>query len=142
MPDTPNSLSSETGLSSDMVHKGLGAVLNFLREHLGEETFQRIHEAIPGAANFLNRFESSPQTSDGGLLGALSGLAGKLLGGGAGEASKLLESFAKLGFSTEQIEAFLPKALGFIQGHLPAELFQQILARFPRLAELVGTKPE
>src|SRR5690349_1486481 len=57
MPDTANALSSETGLSADMVHKGLGAILSFLRQHLGEETFERIQAAIPKATEFLNRFE-------------------------------------------------------------------------------------
>src|SRR5689334_711248 len=136
MSDTVNALSSETGLSTDLVHKGLGAVLDFLRQHLGQETFDRIQAAIPNSADFLKGFESSPDAAGGGgLLGALAGLASKFLGGGAGELSKLVENFGKLGFKPEQIEAFLPKALAFIKSHLPADLFQQILAKFPALAE-------
>jgi hypothetical protein len=142
MSDTVNALSSDTGISSDLVHKGLGAVLDFLRQHLGEETFNRIQAAIPNATDFLQRFESSDGAGGGGLLGALAGLAGKLLGGGAGELSGLLETFAKLGFKPEQIEAFVPRAIAFIQSHLPADLFQQILAKFPSLAEAAGAKAE
>jgi hypothetical protein len=136
MSDTANALSSETGLSVDMVQKGLGAILNFLRQHLGEETFDRVQAAIPTATDFLNRFESAPEAEGGGgLIGALTGLASKFLGGGAGELPKLLESFAKLGFKPEQIEAFLPRALEFIKSHLPADLLQQILAKLPALAK-------
>jgi hypothetical protein len=143
MSDTANALSSETGLSTDLVHKGLGAILSFLRQQLGGETFDRIQAAVPDAANFLNRFESSPEAAGGGgLLGALTGLVGKFLGGGAGETGKLLESFGKLGFTSEQIEAFLPKALAFIQSHLPADLIQQILAKLPALAQLAAGKAE
>jgi Protein of unknown function VcgC/VcgE (DUF2780) len=139
MSDVANALSSETGLSADLVHKGLGAILSFLRQHLGEETFERVQAAIPQAAEFLNRFQSSPEAAGGGgLVGALTGLVSKFLGGGAGELSKLLESFAKLGFKPEQIEAFLPKALAFIQSHLPADLVQQILAKLPALAQFIG----
>jgi Protein of unknown function VcgC/VcgE (DUF2780) len=143
MSDTPNAVSSETGLSTDLVHKGLGAVLDFLRQHLSPETFERVQSAIPDAGDFLNRFESSPKaTGGGGLLGALTDLAAKFLGGGAGELTKLMENFATLGFKPEQIEAFLPRAVAFIQSHLPADLFQQILARFPALAEVMGPKAE
>jgi hypothetical protein len=137
MSDTASALSAETGLSSDLVHKGLGAILDFLRQRLGEETFGRVQAAIPQATEYLNRFESSPEAAGGGgLLAALTGLASKYLGGGTGELTKLLESFGKLGFKTEQIEAFLPRALAFIQSHLPADLVQQILAKFPALAQL------
>jgi hypothetical protein len=143
MADTPNALSSELGLSSDLVHKGLGAILDFLRQHLGEEMFNRVQAAIPNAADFLQRFESAPDASGGGgLLGALTGLASKFLGGGAGDLPKLLESFGKLGFKPEQIEAFLPRALEFIKSHLPADLIQQILSKLPALAKVAGETGE
>jgi len=139
MADSPNALSSELGLSSDLVHKGLGAILDFLRQHLGDEMFNRIQAAIPNATDFLQRFESAPDESGGGgLLGALTGLASKFLGGGAGDLSKLFESFAKLGFKPEQIESFLPRALEFIKSHLPADLVQQILSKLPALAKAAG----
>ena len=60
MADTANALSTETGLSADLVHKGLGAILDFLRQHLGEKTFASISQAIPNASEFLNGFQSSP----------------------------------------------------------------------------------
>jgi hypothetical protein len=143
MSEAANALSTETGVSTDLVHKGLGAILSFLKQHLGEETFERIQAAIPDASSFLNRFESSPEAAKGGgLLGTLADVAGKFLGGKAGDAGKLLESFGKLGFTPEQIEAFLPKALAFIQSHLPADLVQQILAKLPALAQLAGAKAE
>jgi hypothetical protein len=53
---------------------------------------------------------------------------------------KLLESFGKLGFKPEQIEAFLPRALEFIHSHLPADLVQQILAKLPALAQFAGAE--
>ena len=108
-----------------------------------KETFERVQSAIPNASDFLNRFESSPEAAGGGgLLGALTGLAAKFLGGGAGDLTKLLETFAKLGFKPEQIEAFLPRAIAFIQSHLPADLFQQILERFPGLSPAAGANAE
>ncbi len=98
---------------------------------------------MPDAAKYLDRFESAPESpGGGGLFESLAGLAGKILGGKAGEASQLLEAFNKLGFTPEQIEGFLPRALAFIQSHLPADLIKQILAKLPALEQLAGADAE
>jgi hypothetical protein len=54
----------------------------------------------------------------------------------------LFESFNKLGFTSEQIEAFLPKAFEFLKAHLPADLVEQILAKLPALAKFAEAKAE
>ena len=72
----------------------------------------------------------------------ISGLAGKLLGGRAGGAVNLLETFSKVGFNPEQVEAFLPKALEWIKSQLPPELLEKLLASVPALAKLAGPQAE
>jgi hypothetical protein len=140
MPDLVNELATRTGISSDLVQKGLGALLSFLKKELGEETFEKVQSSVPGAAGLTSRFESAPPPSEsqGGLLGMVSDLAGKVLGGKAGEGADLLSSFSKLGFKPEQIEAFLPKALELIKNHLSPELLQKVLACLPAIAKLMG----
>jgi Protein of unknown function VcgC/VcgE (DUF2780) len=143
MADTVNALSSDTGLPVDLVQKGLGAILDFLKQHLNAETFERIQHAIPNSGEFLQSFEAAIESAkSGGLLSALGGLASKFLGGGAGDVAKLLESFGSIGLKPEQIEAFLPRAIAFVKSHIPPELLEQILAKFPALAELAGAKAE
>jgi hypothetical protein len=145
MADTPNALASETGLSSELVHSGLGAILDFLKQHLGPEMFDRIQQVIPNATDFLKRFESAPDASGsggGGSMAAVAGLASKLFGSGGGDVAKLFESFDKLGFTSEQIETFLPKAFEFLKAHLPADLVEQVLAKLPALAKFAEAKAE
>ena len=67
----------------------------------------------------------------------VSGLAGKLLGGKAGEGADLLSSFSNWGFKPEQIEAFLPKALELIKSHLSPELIQKLLTALPLFAKFL-----
>ena len=40
MSDVANRLATETGISGEQAHEGLGALLSFLKERLGEENFQ------------------------------------------------------------------------------------------------------
>jgi hypothetical protein len=141
MSDIVNQLASQTGISSDLIHKGLGALLSFLKKALGEETFTQVESSVPDAASTLKTFESAPESTEGqgGLFEVVSGLAGKLLGGKAGGGAELLATFSKLGFKPEQIESFLPKALEMIKTYLSPELIQKILASLPALAAMLGT---
>jgi Protein of unknown function VcgC/VcgE (DUF2780) len=136
MSDLVNTLTDQTGISSDLVHKGLGAILSFLKKELGDETFNRLESSIPGATGLIQKFESSPGAGSGGLLEAITGLAGKLLGGKAADGAGLLAVLSKVGFNPEQIEAFLPKALELIKSHLPPDLLAKVLSSLPALAKL------
>jgi hypothetical protein len=149
MSDLVNELTSRTGISAELVQKGLGALLSFLKKELGEETFDKLKTSIPDASALTSHYESAPEAPEGaapqgGLFEMVSGLAGKLLGGKAGEGADLLSSFSKLGFKPEQIEAFLPKALELIKSHLSPELLQKILTALPLLAKFLssGAKQE
>jgi Protein of unknown function VcgC/VcgE (DUF2780) len=149
MSDLTNQLTAHTGLSPELVQKGLGALLSFLKKELGEETFSKVESSIPEASALRSQHESTPGSEEaaprqGGLFDIVSGLAGKLLGGKAGEGVDLLSSFSKLGFKPEQIEAFLPKALELIKSYLSPELVQKLLASLPALAKFMtaGAKQE
>ncbi len=146
MADLVNELATHTGISVDQVQKGLGALLSFLKKELGDETFDKVQSSVPGAEGLASSFESAPPPSEsqGSLLGMVSGLAGKLLGGKAGEGADLLSSLSKLGFKPEQVESFLPKALELIRSYLSPELVQKVLACLPALAKLLasGSKQE
>jgi hypothetical protein len=140
MSDLVNEITTRTGVSPDLVQKGLGALLSFLKKELGEETFDKLRSSIPEASHLTSSYESSPQpaAASGGLFEVVSGLAGKLLGGKAGEGADLLSTFSKLGFKPEQIEAFLPKALEVIKSYLSPELVQKLLAALPALTKFLG----
>jgi hypothetical protein len=135
-----NRLAAETGVSGEQAHQGLGALLSFIKEQLGDENLQKLEAAIPGAANMISKFESSEGASQGGgLFETVAALAGKLFGGKAEGGAELLASLSKLGFQPEQIEAFLPKALEFLKNHLPPELIERVLASLPGLANLTDS---
>jgi hypothetical protein len=139
MSDLANQLATETGVTGEQAHKGLGALLSFLKEQLGDENFQKLEAAIPGAASMISSFEAAQGTSQGGLFETVAALAGKLFGGKAGGGAELLAALSKLGFQPGQIEAFLPKALEFLKNHLPPELVERVMASLPGLAKPAGS---
>ncbi len=140
MSEVVNQLASQTGISAELIQKGLGAFFSFLKKELGEETYTEVEASVPDAANAVKTFETSPEASQGpgSLLGMVTDLAGKFLGGKTGAGAELLASFSKLGFNPEQIESFLPKVLELIKRHLSPELVQKILASLPALAAMFG----
>ena len=146
MSDIVNQLASQTGISSELIQKGLGAFFNFLKKELGEETYTEVEASVPGAANSLKTFETAPEATQqpGSILGMVTDLAGKLLGGKSGAGAELLATFSKLGFKPEQIESFLPKVLELIKTYLSPELIQKVLASLPAIAAMLaaGTKKE
>ena len=65
MSEIVNKLASQTGISSDLIEKGLGAFLSFLKKELGHESFTEVESSVPGAANTLKTFEESPEPAQG-----------------------------------------------------------------------------
>ena len=127
MDEIIKKLAEQVGVSPDVARNGLGAVLAFLKGHLPDGLFGEVEKSVPDAQGLVNSFEANkaPESS-GGLFGAVAGLAGKLLGGGAGDATKLLGMLGSAGLSMGQITAFLPKVLEMLQAHLPPDLLEKI----------------
>ncbi len=139
MADELNRVSEQTGLDLGMVQKGFGALLAFLKEKLGDDTTAKIRDAIPNAGELLSKFQSAgpeASASSGGILGSVSGMAGKLLGGKAEDASDLVQKFTGAGFSMEQLQRFLPKALEFLQSKLPPEVYSRVMEQLPNIPGL------
>ena len=85
MADVISELAGTSGVSLDMAKKGMGTVLSFLRGKLPAEAFAKVSNAVPDADGLMAVAEADQGEAGGkGMLGAVTGLAGKLLGGGTG----------------------------------------------------------
>ena len=132
MDEILKTLAEHTGISVETARNALGAIVAFLKEHLPEGLSHQLMQALPDAQGLATSFEENkaPEPS-GGLLGAVTGLASKVFGGGGVDASKALGMLKQSGLSLDQIQAFLPKVLELLKEHLPAELYEKILALVP-----------
>ena len=114
---------------------GTEEIIAFLKEHLPEGLSGQLMQSLPDAHALASTFEENKAPeSGGGLLGAITGLASKVFGDGGADASKALGMLKQSGLDLEQIKAFVPKALELIKQHIPAELYEKILALIPGFA--------
>jgi Protein of unknown function VcgC/VcgE (DUF2780) len=141
MPDIVNDLVTQTGISSDTIHKAVAALLGFLEKELGSDVVDNVKATLPGAARFAGNAESPAESApQGGLLGTLSSLAGKILGDKAGAGTNLLATLSALGLKPEQIEDFLTKSIAFIKQHLSPEVLEKVLSTIRGFAPAAGSE--
>lgn len=136
MSESLKNLAASTGVDSDTIEKILGGVLSFLKTRVSPETYDTIEAKLPEARRVVSGFteaETQVEGSDGGLLGKVTGLAGKLLGGDAGGGADLLGTLVKLGIPVGSITAILPKLFQFLSAHLPADVLKQVAAALPAI---------
>ena len=140
MNEIIKSLSSHVGVSEETARTALGAVVAFLKGYLPEGASSEMLKRFPDANGLIAAYEANKSTEGGGLMGAVTGLATKVFGEGAGQASRLMAMLQRSGLDLKQIESFLPKAAELMKAHLPADLYDQIVAGFPSLGQ-AGGKP-
>jgi hypothetical protein len=129
-------------VSPETAEKGLGALLTFLKDHVGSELFSRLQSNVPGAEGAISAFETEKEPAGGGLLSTVAGMAGKIFGGQGADASKLFASLGQAGLSAGQIQTFLPKALEMLKDHLPADLLERIKGFIPGASAPTGSPVE
>jgi hypothetical protein len=135
MDEILKTLCEHTGISLETAKTALGAIMAFLKEHLPEGLSGDLMKSLPDAHGLASAYEANaPAAPGGGLIGAITGLATKFLGDNAGEATKLVGMLQGAGLDLKQIEAFLPKVIELIKAHIPAELYDKIIALIPGAA--------
>jgi hypothetical protein len=138
MGDIVNSLSSETGIDADMIRKGLGAVLKMLQDQLPPELFSKVQGALPDTHALISASESTGEKA-GGLVQAVTNLAGKLFGEKGEAATDLFTRLTEHGFSADQLKAFVPRVLEYLKDLVPPEILKKIEGLIPGLSEVAGS---
>src|SRR5262249_10950514 len=110
-----------------------GIILALLKAKLPAESFAKVNEAVPGAENMMAAAADTTEEGNGGVLGAVRGAIGKILGGGGTDA--LLAHFGQLGMSPEQVQGFLPKVIEFLKDKLPEDVWNQVSNLLPTAQE-------
>jgi hypothetical protein len=128
MADLISEVASRTGMSPEQTRQGLGALLAFAKEKLPAEMFDKVQSAVPDAAGLMTASESESKSESGGIMGAISSVAGKVFGG---KGADLAGTFARLGLAPEMLAKFMPAVLGALKGRVPDEALNKIAGLLP-----------
>jgi hypothetical protein len=143
MADFLTELSSAAGLEGDQAHQGVGAFLAMLKNRLDPAAFAHVQKAIPDSDQMVAGYEDKKQWAGGGLLDAVKGMAGKLLGGSEqDQAAGVEDQFARIGLTPDHIQSLLPKLHDMLAGQLPPGVLEQIQQHVPAFRPAVEEEVE
>ena len=125
-------LAQHLNISEDTARKGLGAIMHFLNDYLPANLVAQLQSNVPESNELAAHFEANKQP---GVMSTVAGLAGNLLGGQTGEASKVASLLGQAGLSANQVTSFFPKAVELLRDHLPPEIFAKIVGLIPKSGE-------
>ena len=108
--DLINLLTSQLGIKEEQAAGGAGLIFNLAKEKLGGD-FSQITDAIPDVNGLI---EKAPDTN-GGIMGALGGLASSFGGDKLGDLASLASGFSKLDLDAGMISKFAPIILEFVK---------------------------
>ena len=134
-------LTSKLGIDSSVANNATGKALAMVKEYAGDDLFDKISSAIPGAGEAAEQGASATSGAaggGGGMLGKLAGMASDALGGSAGEAIELGSSLSAAGLDTSQIAGFAAMVVEFLREKVGDEVMDQILEKVPMLKSLVS----
>lgn len=133
MADILSEMATKVGISPDMVRRGMGIVLEFCKNKLPPEVYSKITAALPDADGMVAAAEQTGQeSSGGGVVGAVTGLIGKMFGGGGADIAGRL---SQVGFSADQIQTFLPLVLAFLKDKVPPDTLETLSGWIPAMSE-------
>jgi hypothetical protein len=107
-----NALMENLGVTEEQAKGGAGAIFSMAKDKLGDESFNKVAEVVPGMDDILS---AAPES--GGVSGLIGGLASKL-GGGAeklGGLAGIAGAFKSLDLDAGMVGKFAPVILSFVQ---------------------------
>ncbi|QDT09885.1 DUF2780 domain-containing protein [Planctomycetes bacterium K23_9] len=140
MDELIQQLTSKLGIDASTANAATGKAMAMVKEHAGEDLFNKISGAIPGASDAAVAAESEQAAGSdgGGLMGSLTGMASGLLGDKAGDALGMAASLKSAGLNTDQFGGFASTIVEFIQDKVGDDVMKQILDKVPMLKSLMG----
>src|SRR6516162_4396260 len=134
MADFLSDLASKSGLETDQAHQGIGALLTMLKSRLDPAAFDHLQKAIPNSGQMLSGFEDKKQWASAGLIDAVKGMAGKILGGDQDAATALKSHLESIGLTPDHLKALLPNLHQVLASRIPPQVLEQIKQHVPGLS--------
>ncbi len=137
MDELIQQLTTQLGIDPAVAKNATGKAMAMLKQHAGDDLFNKISGAIPGASEAAAGGHDEAPDIGGGMLGKLAGMASAALGSSAGSGLELASSLTSAGVGTDQLGGFVQMIVNFLKDKVGKEVVDQILAKFPMLKALL-----
>lgn len=139
MDELIQQLTSKLGIDASVATAATNKAMALVKEHAGDDLFDKISAAVPGASEAVSQAAAAPAADDGGgMLGKLAGMASSALGGSAGGGLEIGAALSAAGLETDQLGGFLTTVIDFLKDKVGDEVVDQILSKVPMLKTLIG----
>lgn len=142
MDELIQQLTNKLGIDASVATAATGKAMALVKEHAGDDLFEKISAAIPGASESAQQGAAEPvaaaENSGGGMLGKLAGMASSALGSSAGGGLEIGAALGAAGLPTNQMGDFVTTLVAFLKDKLGDEVTEQILGKFPMLKSLLS----
>ncbi|MEM7430243.1 MAG: DUF2780 domain-containing protein [Pseudomonadota bacterium] len=122
-------LAAQIGIDEALAQKAVGMVLALLEKQGDGNAVSQLFDSLPGAADLAGAH------ADSGGGGGMAGMLGGLMGGGTGDAMKLVGSLQSEGMSMDQIKELGSGLLAHAKESAGEDVVRQAVANIPGVSD-------
>ena len=132
-----DAIAAKASVDPAIAETAVGTILSVIQQEGDAAKVGQLFQQLPGAAELAQK-HAVVAGSGGGLLGTLSGVADKVIGGDAGILVAALAQLEATNLSAQQIKNIGTAFLAYIKENANSDLIKEIVDAIPGLANQFG----
>jgi hypothetical protein len=132
-----DAIAAKASVDPAVAETAVGTILSVIQQEGDAAKVGQLFQQLPGAAELAQK-HAVVAGSGGGLLGTLSGVADKVIGGDAGILVAALAQLEATNLSAQQIKNIGTAFLAYIKENANSDLVKEIVDAIPGLANQFG----
>ena len=132
-----DAIAAKASVDPAVAETAVGTILSVIQQEGDAAKVGQLFQQLPGAAELAQK-HAVVAGSGGGLLGTLSGVADKVIGGDAGILVAALAQLEATNLSAQQIKNIGTALLAYIKENANSDLVKEIVDAIPGLAKQFG----
>jgi hypothetical protein len=132
-----DTIAAKANVEPEAAETAVGTILSVIQQEGNASKVAQLFKQLPGAADLAQK-HAVVVGSGGGVLGTLSGVADKVLGGDAGILVAAMAQIEATNLSVQQIKNIGTALLAYIKENANPDLVKQIVDAIPGLRDQFG----
>jgi hypothetical protein len=132
-----DSIAVKANVDPEAAETAVGTILSVIQQEGNSTEVAELFKQLPGASELAQK-HAVVVGSGGGILGSLSGVADKVIGGDAGILVAALAQIEATNLTTQQIKNIGTALLAYIKENANPDLVKQIVDAIPALRDQFG----